>query len=44
MVSRHHCEQIIEKTVREYGMTIIGWRDVPVDRKYVGPTPRKTEP
>jgi glutamate synthase (NADPH/NADH) large chain len=44
MVSRHQCESIIEKTVREYGMTLIGWRDVPVDRKYVGPTPKKTEP
>ncbi|MGB7157754.1 MAG: glutamate synthase large subunit [Tepidisphaeraceae bacterium] len=44
MVSRHHCESIIDKTVREYGMTVIAWRDVPVDRKYVGPTPKKTEP
>src|SRR5688572_17679545 len=44
LVSRRHCEAIIDRITRDYGMTILGWRDVPVDPKYVGPTPRKTEP
>ena len=44
LVSRRHCEAMIEQVVRDYGMTILAWRDVPVDPKYVGPTPRKTEP
>jgi hypothetical protein len=34
----------IEKIVREYGMVTLGWRDVPVDSKFAGPTPRMTEP
>src|SRR5437773_377767 len=44
MISRHACQAIVEKTAREYGMVVLGWRDVPTDDKWVGPTPRKTEP
>ncbi len=44
MVSRHLCEKIVEQTVRDYGMVVLAWRDVPADRKFVGPTPRRTEP
>ncbi|HZN67808.1 MAG TPA: glutamate synthase large subunit, partial [Tepidisphaeraceae bacterium] len=44
MVTRHQCEQMFEKVVRDYGMVVLGWRDVPVNPKAVGPTPRKTEP
>jgi glutamate synthase domain-containing protein 2/glutamate synthase domain-containing protein 1/glutamate synthase domain-containing protein 3 len=44
MVSRHQCEQLFEKVVRDYGMVVLGWRDVPVDTSVVGPTPRRTEP
>ena len=25
-------------------MKVLGWRDVPVDSRNVGPTPRKSEP
>src|SRR6478735_4254141 len=44
MVSRHQCEQMLEKVVRDYGMLVLGWRDVPVDSRHAGPTPRKSEP
>src|SRR5688572_11417873 len=44
MVSRSTAVGIIEDVVEQYGMKILGWRDVPTNRKFVGPTPRKTEP
>jgi glutamate synthase domain-containing protein 2/glutamate synthase domain-containing protein 1/glutamate synthase domain-containing protein 3 len=42
--ARLKCEQTLEKVVRDYDMRVLGWRDVPVDHKHVGPTPRKVEP
>jgi glutamate synthase (NADPH/NADH) large chain len=42
--ARKKCEAVFEKVAREYGMVVLGWRDVPVDSRHVGPTPRKTEP
>ena len=44
LASRHECEAIVEKAIRDNHMHILGWRDVPVVNKHVGPTPRKTEP
>src|SRR5688572_20483662 len=44
IVSRSQCERVFEGIVREYGMVVLGWRDVPVDDRHVGPTPRKTAP
>ena len=44
MVSRRKCEQVFEKVVHEYGMVILGWRDVPVNHEAAGPAPRKCEP
>jgi glutamate synthase domain-containing protein 1 len=44
LVARRECEHIFEKVVRDYGMIVLGWRDVPVNHKAVGPTPRKMEP
>ena len=41
---RLQCEQTLEKVVRDYDMKGLGWRDVPVDHKFVGPTPKKMEP
>jgi glutamate synthase domain-containing protein 2/glutamate synthase domain-containing protein 1/glutamate synthase domain-containing protein 3 len=38
------CEVVFEKVAREYGLTVLGWRDVPVDDRFVGPTPKKCEP
>ena len=37
---RHKCERILERVARENGMKVLGWRDVPVDNQFVGPTPR----
>ena len=44
MVARRECEQIFEKICRDFGMIVLGWRDVPVDGRQVGPTPKRTEP
>ena len=44
LVSRRECESILEKNVRDFGMVILGWRDVPVNSQFVGPTPKKLEP
>ena len=40
MVSRNSCIQMIEDVVEGYEMKILGWRDVPTNPKFVGPTPR----
>src|SRR5271155_2499650 len=44
MVQRNECQRMLEKIALEYGMTVLGWRDVPVDSRHVGPTPRRSEP
>ncbi len=44
MVSRRKCERIFEGVVKEYGMVVLGWRDVPTHNKTIGPTPRACEP
>jgi glutamate synthase domain-containing protein 2/glutamate synthase domain-containing protein 1/glutamate synthase domain-containing protein 3 len=44
LVSRQECERILENTARSYGMTVLGWRDVPTNENFVGPTPRSVEP
>src|SRR5271154_4329037 len=44
MLARNECQFVLEKMVREYGMTVLGWRDVPVDSQHIGPTPRRSEP
>src|SRR3954467_1325660 len=33
--SRKECEAIFERIAREYEMVVLGWRDVPVDNKWV---------
>jgi glutamate synthase domain-containing protein 2/glutamate synthase domain-containing protein 1/glutamate synthase domain-containing protein 3 len=43
-IARHECERAFSEIVRDFGMKILGWRDVPVDSRHVGPTPRKVEP
>ena len=43
-VQRHLCERIFERVARENGMKVLGWRDVPVDPAFVGPTPKRVEP
>ena len=41
---RQTCERQFEKVAQDYGLRIIGWRDVPVDGAHVGPTPKRSEP
>jgi glutamate synthase (NADPH/NADH) large chain len=43
-VQRHMCERILERIARDNGMKVLGWRDVPVDHRFVGPTPKAVEP
>ncbi|MCS6764186.1 MAG: glutamate synthase-related protein [Candidatus Protistobacter heckmanni] len=43
--SRLACEQELERTVRQEGQRVLGWRDVPVDKTMpMSPTVRETEP
>ena len=43
--SRLACEQELERTVRAEGQTVLGWRDVPVDREMpMSPLVRGREP
>src|SRR5438874_1482885 len=44
MVSRRHCEAVVEKTIKDNGMTVIAWRDVPTDSKFVGGAAKRAEP
>src|SRR5687767_6466583 len=44
MVARHECEQTLERIARENGMVVLGWRDVPVNSRSIGPTPKRSEP
>ncbi len=44
LVARGICEGKIEELVAEFGMEILGWRDVPVNNDKIGPTPRSAEP
>ena len=44
LVSRNECQKITERIARENGMTVLGWRDVPVNSKVLGATSRRTEP
>ena len=44
MRARHEAERAFENVIREYGMVVLGWRDVPVNDKFVGPTPKKVMP
>src|SRR5687768_12738775 len=37
MVSRNTCIQMIEEVVEAYEMKVLGWRDVPVNEKFIGP-------
>src|SRR4051794_34161525 len=46
-VSRHprlQCEGILERIVREEGLSIIGWRDTPIDADAIGRVARASQP
>ena len=38
------CEEVLEKAVLHYGMTVLGWRDVPVDPSCLGEIALSAEP
>jgi glutamate synthase domain-containing protein 2/glutamate synthase domain-containing protein 1/glutamate synthase domain-containing protein 3 len=44
LLARRECEQILERIVREYGMQVLGWRDVPTNNAFIGPSPKAAEP
>jgi glutamate synthase domain-containing protein 2/glutamate synthase domain-containing protein 1/glutamate synthase domain-containing protein 3 len=41
---RLQCEGILERIVREEGLTVLGWRDTPVDGSAVGRVARVSQP
>jgi glutamate synthase domain-containing protein 2/glutamate synthase domain-containing protein 1/glutamate synthase domain-containing protein 3 len=46
-VERHErilCEGILEKIVREEGLSVLGWRDTPIDGNTIGRVARNTQP
>ncbi|MEZ4403484.1 MAG: glutamate synthase large subunit [Kofleriaceae bacterium] len=43
-VARTACERIVEEVVAAEGQRVLGWRDVPIDARVVGPTARQVMP
>ena len=41
---RLQCEGIIERIVREEGLTVLGWRDTPIDGSAIGRVARNSQP
>jgi glutamate synthase (NADPH) large chain len=41
---RLNCEGIIERIVREEGLSVIGWRDTPIDSNAIGRIARASQP
>ena len=44
LVAREEGQRILETTAQSYGMKVLGWRDVPTNEAFVGPTPKTVEP
>jgi glutamate synthase (ferredoxin) len=42
--SRAACEHVLEQIVGDEGQAFLGWRDVPVDNRMLGPTARRSQP
>ncbi len=42
--ARAECERILEEVIVEEGQRVMGWRDVPLDVRHVGPTARAVMP
>ena len=38
------CEGIVEKSAREQGLTVLGWRDTPINGDMIGRVARNTQP
>jgi glutamate synthase domain-containing protein 2/glutamate synthase domain-containing protein 1/glutamate synthase domain-containing protein 3 len=46
-VERHdrlHCEGILERIIREEGLSLLGWRDTPIDANAIGRIARASQP
>ena len=41
---RKRCEGLLEKTIKEEGQELLGWRDVPIDNGTIGYTAKAVEP
>ncbi|MCP9471469.1 MAG: glutamate synthase large subunit [Nitrospira sp.] len=41
---RRQCEQVFGDIIKEEGLRLLGWRDVPVKSDVIGETARRTEP
>src|SRR5512133_3300655 len=41
---RAACERVFEETIRSEGQALLGWRDVPVENRSLGPTARSSQP
>src|SRR3954468_8776902 len=41
---RLQCEGIVERIVREEGLTVLGWRDTPIDGSKIGRVARNSQP
>ncbi len=41
---RLQCEGIIERVIREEGLTVLGWRDTPIDSNAIGRLARDSQP
>jgi len=41
---RLQCEGILERIVREEGLTVLGWRDTPIDGSAIGRVARNSQP
>jgi glutamate synthase domain-containing protein 2/glutamate synthase domain-containing protein 1/glutamate synthase domain-containing protein 3 len=44
LAARAECESKLKEVLNHYDMKVIGWRDVPVNDKACGPTPRSMMP
>lgn len=44
VVSRRKCKEAFRRILEDYGMVIIGWRDVPVNAKLLSGVPKESEP
>jgi glutamate synthase domain-containing protein 2/glutamate synthase domain-containing protein 1/glutamate synthase domain-containing protein 3 len=41
---RYECEGVLERIVREEGLTVLGWRDTPIDGSAIGRVARVSQP
>src|ERR1017187_63817 len=42
--ARLQCEGLVERIAREEGLTVLGWRDTPIDASTIGRVARGTQP